>query len=162
MHPLPVSNIAASLAVADNDDSTNRWNLTNNEIQDNIELEVIEHNSNVEPINMPTTRTINNENQENFELESRGRSLSMNENQENIELQTISRIIDEQPENVPEISIELAHDLPAAIVENQIPNIQTTNPVRFNNNKFNKNLINNTGLVLLLITFIILYWYQKN
>ena len=98
MHPLPVSNIAASLDVADNDDNTNRRNLTNNEIQDSIELEVIEHNSNVEPINMPTTRTTNNENQENFELESRGRSLSMNENQENIELQTISRIIDEQPE----------------------------------------------------------------
>ena len=92
----------------------------------------------------------------------------MNENQENIELETISRIIDEQSvnitdgENVPEICIEPAHDLPV-IIENQIPNIQATNPVRFNTNKFNKNLINITGLGILFgIIFIFIYAIRRS
>ena len=80
------------------------------------------------------------------------------ENQGSIELQpieSISRRIDTQPmsirdENVTELC-EVSFDSPT-IGENQV--VQSTNFIRFNNRRLNKNLINLTGLFLIIVLII--------
>ena len=176
--------VTSTLVTSTHVTSTNQNLSITNENQENFEMQPMESHlqiDNVESMNTPTTMNpSNSSSQETIEMQPikplsriiNVKSINVsdvkielahakneninNENQGSIELQpieSISRRIDTQHKSSIDENVTDLHET-SRMAGNQVSIVQSTNFLQFNNTRFNKNLINLTGLVLIIVIII--------